>query len=140
MSLEAALKENTEAVLKLAAALAPLAENLPAKKAAPKAATPAAEVSEELAEPAKPAAKAPTKPVLKAASTPAAKADEGIDPGYAPVKAAILDAINNHNKRPEIAAMFKKYGVKNGQELDSSVYDEVLGEIDAIVNGEGELA
>lgn len=77
----------------------------------------------------------------EAAAPKAAPAADGsvADPAYAPVKAAILDAIAK-NHRPEIQALFKKYKVKNGQELDSSTYDDVLGDIDAIVNGEGELA
>lgn len=101
----------------------------PVAKAAP---------AEEGDEAEAPAPKAAAKPAAKAAA-PAAKTDDAIDPAYAPVKAAILDAIAK-NFRPQIAAMFKKHGVKNGQELDPSAYDEVLGEIDAIVNGEAELA
>lgn len=147
MTLEAAIKENTEVTRELIEVLTrtSLPEAQATAKPAPKAAAlakpkaaPASAEEDELGDIPAHVAKGAAKPVAAAKPAPKAapaKTDDGIDPAYAPVKAAILDAIAK-NFRPQIAALFKKYGAKNGQELDPTTYDEVLGEIDGIVNGE----
>lgn len=146
MSLEAALKENTETMRELIEVLT--RTNLPeAQAAAGKAAKtkPAAE-AEDADKPAFLKGKAAAKPAAAAAEKPAAakpapaKAAKS-DDAYAPVKAAILKAIADGHRK-SITDMLAEYDAKTGQDLDPSVYDEVLEKISVINGGEveGELA
>lgn len=136
MSLEAALKENTETMRELIEVLtrtnlpeAQAAAGKAAKPAAPKAAKPAAEETDKAEAPKKAAA-----PAAKAAAAPAKKADAD---AYAPVKKAILDAIAGGHRK-SITDMLAEYDAKTGQDLTPDVYDEVLEKISVIVGGEVE--
>lgn len=147
MSLEQALTDLANAIKAQTAALTANANGAPAKTvptstvketAAPKAAA-VAETDTTAETPKKPnpsTSKATSAP--KAASAKAPAADEGVDPAYVPVKAAILSAIAGGH-RTAVTALLKKHGAKTGQDLAPDVYDEVLGELDGIVNGEADL-
>lgn len=141
MSLEAALKENTETMRELIEVLTRtnLADvqaaagkaTKPAGKAAK--AAPAAEETDKPEPKAEPKAEA-AKPAAKAAAAPAKKADAD---AYAPVKKAILDAIAGGHRK-SITDMLAEYDAKTGQDLTPDVYDEVLEKISVITGGEVE--
>lgn len=133
MSLEAALKENTETMRELIEVLT--RTNLPEAQAAASTATkkPAAKAKADDAEKAEPKAET-AKPAPKAA----AKAETaGGAADYAPVKQAILDAIKNGHRK-SITDMLAEYGAKTGQDLTPDTYAEVLEKIAVITGGEVE--
>lgn len=137
MTLEAALKENTEATRELIEVLT--RTSLPEVQAAAGKATKPAPKNDDSDIPAHiaNASKATTKPKAETKpKTETKKAASDAD-AYAPVQAAILDAVSK-NLRPEITALLTSYGAKTGKDLSPDVYDEVLGKIAKIVAGESE--
>jgi len=144
MSLENALNNLADAIKAQTALLAGNAAPAPAKAAGKGKTAEAAPADEnDNAGPAKAAAKDAGKKAPaagKAAPAPASSAAV-IDPAYAPVKTAILDAIAKGH-RTQVTAVLKEYGAATGQDLTPDVYDEVLGKLDEIVNpaAEGDLA
>ncbi len=141
MSLEQALKENTEAIKALTLALGAktptptLSEEVftePVKRASKK--TPATVVN-TVVDTETPA----NKPVAAVKDVPNKTENPSFDPSYAPVKQAILSAISGGH-RAAVTKILSEYNAKNGQDLPREVYDEVLGKLDAVINGEGDLA
>lgn len=143
MSLEQALNNLADAIKAQTALIAGSITAAPAKASKDKAA-PVDDENDNVPTAAKEAVKAAGKkapapaPKVAAPATTAAAAP-AIDPAYAPVKAAIMAAIAKGH-RAAVTALLNQHGAKTGQDLDASVYDEVLGELDALVNPDADIS
>lgn len=74
------------------------------------------------------------KPAAKVAPKAAAK-----DDAYEPVRVAIMSAIADGHRK-SVKDMLAQYDAANGQDLDPSVYDEVLAKLAVITGSDGDLA